>query len=65
MADGTNLSSQRHKPNKYDIFNAKQGPNNVAININKFIAKYDFEIASKLRHEEKEALAKDQQYVRQ
>ena len=26
----------------------KRGPNNVAININKYIAKYDFDIARKL-----------------
>ena len=64
MADGTNLNSQR-KAKKTDVFGGRQGPNNVAININKYIAKYDFEIASKLKHEEKEALAKDQLYVRQ
>ena len=30
------------------IFN-KSGPNNVAININKYIAKYDFAIARKFK----------------
>ena len=30
------------------IFN-KNGPNNVAININKYIAKYDFDIARKIK----------------
>ena len=32
----------------------KKRPNNVAININKYIAKYDFDIASKLQRCERE-----------
>ena len=59
MADGTNLNSQRKRAKQDVSIFEKEGPNNVAININKYIAKYDFEIASKLKHEEKESLAKD------
>ena len=39
------------KPSKLD---KKKKPNNVAININKFIAKYDFDIAAKLQRCERE-----------
>ena len=58
MADGTNLNSLKKAKQDVSLFE-KQGPNNVAINLNKYIAKYDFEIASKLKHEEKETLSKD------
>ena len=32
----------------------KRGPNNVAININTFVAKYDFDIAKKLKQDAEE-----------
>ena len=32
----------------------KRGPNNVAIDINRFVVKYDFDIARKLKHEVKD-----------
>ena len=58
MADGTDLSPQRRTKKDESLF-GRQGPNNVAININKFIAKYDFEIASKLKLQDKDAVSKD------
>lgn len=58
MADGTNLanktlSDKQDEKHEVAIF-TKRGPNNVAININKFIAKYDFDIAYKLKKSETE-----------
>ena len=60
MEDGTNLTAQSNDVPIYE----KKGPNNIAININKYIAKYDFEIASKLKHTEKEKINADESYVR-
>ena len=48
MEDGTSLKS-KSTTKKVDY--KKKGPNNVAININSFIAKYDFEIAAKLKRD--------------
>ena len=48
MEDGTNLNKHEEKNSDIAIF-AKKGPNNVAININTYIAKYDFDIARKLK----------------
>ena len=48
MADGTNLSKKNFEKHDVAIFE-NRGPNNVAINVNKYIAKYDFEIARKLK----------------
>ena len=48
MVDGTNLVKQDRNKHDVAIFE-NRGPNNVAININKYIAKYDFEIARKLK----------------
>ena len=57
MEDGTNLASAKNKEDrKHEVaIFAKRGPNNVAININKFIAKYDFDIAMKLKKNEDDA----------
>ena len=54
MADGTNLSKHKQTvDSKHEVaIFTKRGPNNVAININKFIAKYDFDIAMKLKKNE-------------
>ena len=48
MADGTDLNSHKNKDKHQVPIFRKRGPNNVAININKYIAKYDFDIARKL-----------------
>lgn len=48
MEDGTNLVQNRRGKHEVPIF-SKRGPNNVAININKYIAKYDFDIARKIK----------------
>ena len=48
MEDGTNLIQSRPDRHEVPIF-TKRGPNNVAININKYIAKYDFDIARKIK----------------
>ena len=50
MADGADLHAYKKKYDKHDvaIFQNRR-PNNVAININKYIAKYDFEIAKLLK----------------
>ena len=48
MEDGTNLIQSRPGKHEVPIF-TKRGPNNVAININKYIAKYDFDIARKIK----------------
>ena len=54
MEDGTNLKSLQPTRNKHGRleYGAKTGPNNVAIDVNKYIAKYDFDIALKLQPEE-------------
>ena len=54
MEDGTNLKSLNPARNKLGRleYGAKTGPNNVAIDVNKYIAKYDFDIALKLQPEE-------------
>lgn len=50
MEDGTNLSSlQKDRMLEVPAYE-KKGPNNVVLNVSKFMAKYDFEIASKLKH---------------
>ena len=50
MEDGTNLSSKTAAEMKHEVkIFANRGPNNVAININKYIAKYDFDIAMKIK----------------
>ena len=45
----------------------KRGPNNVAININKYIAKYDFDIAMKLKKDEtdKEKMERENEAVKE
>ncbi len=48
MADGTDLNANDKKDKHQVSIFTKRGPNNVAININKYIAKYDFDIARKL-----------------
>lgn len=65
MEDGTNLTALRKEKHRDVAIFEKKGPNNIAINVNKFIAKYDFEIASKLKHTEKEQIAEDEPFVRQ
>ena len=73
IQDGTNINeewqvspSKMNKPKHEVSLFEKQGPNNVAINLNKFIAKYDFDIARKLmKNEEKESLYRDQIFVRE
>ena len=50
VEDGTNLKDRRNKNETRSY--VKDTPNNVAININKYIAKYDFEVARKLRQNE-------------
>ena len=54
MEDGTNLKSAPPARNKHGRleYGAKTGPNNVAIDVNKYIAKYDFDIAAKLQPED-------------
>ena len=47
MEDGASVVQKKH--DKFTPDYKKKGPNNVAININEFIAKYDFDIASKLK----------------
>ena len=55
MEDGTNLSGKDPAELKHEVaIFANRGPNNVAININKYIAKYDFDIAMKLKKNENE-----------
>lgn len=49
MEDGTSLSKLKMEKFRPDY--EKRGPNNVAININTFIAKYDFDIARKLKQD--------------
>lgn len=56
MADGTSL---KNKPSTKKTDYKKKGPNNVAININAFIAKYDFEIAAKLKQDYSEKETKE------
>ena len=54
MEDGTNLknlTSARNRLGRFE-YGSKTGPNNVAVDVNKYIAKYDFEIALKLQPEE-------------
>ena len=65
MEDGTNLTDVKGTNTGEVAIFEKKGPNNVAININKYIAKYDFEIASKLKHTEKEDINDDERFVRQ
>ena len=48
MADGTNMVKPTYDKHDVKIFQ-NRGPNNVAINVNKYIAKYDFEIARKVK----------------
>ena len=45
MEDGTNMMTKSGQIQPPDT---RRGPNNCAINVNKYIAKYDFEIAKKL-----------------
>ena len=54
VEDGTNLKSLQPARNKHGRleYGTKTGPNNVAIDVNKYIAKYDFDIAMKLQPEE-------------
>ena len=41
---------EKKKPDPYEVALFKnRGPNNIAININKYIAKYDFDIAEKIK----------------
>ena len=50
VADGTDLKDigpQRNRDGKLE-YGAWVGPNNIAIDVNKYIAKYDFDIAAKL-----------------
>lgn len=49
MEDGTNLTKLKTERKDNLALFEKPGPNNVAINVNKFIAKYDFDIAIKLK----------------
>lgn len=49
MEDGTSLNKLKMEKFRPDY--ERRGPNNVAININTFIAKYDFDIARKLKQE--------------
>lgn len=63
MADGTNMSKKKSADEKHEVaIFTKRGPNNVAININKFIAKYDFDIAMKLKKNltEKEEMEREE-----
>ena len=48
MADGTDLNKTAKKDKHQVSIFTKRGPNNIAININKYIAKYDFDIARKI-----------------
>lgn len=52
MEDGTSLSKLKMEKFRPDY--EKRGPNNVAININTFVAKYDFDIAKKLKQDAEE-----------
>ena len=58
MVDETfsdNITGSPENPKKAQSSQvAKKRPNNVAININKYIAKYDFDIAAKLQRRERE-----------
>lgn len=48
MAEGTNMHGLKYDKHDVSILQ-NRGPNNIAININKYIAKYDFEIADKIK----------------
>ena len=70
MEDGTSLkknqSDKQDEKHEVAIF-TKRGPNNVAININKYIAKYDFDIAMKLKKDEtdKEKMERENDAVKE
>ena len=65
MVDETfsdNIASSPENPKKAQSSHVvKRKPNNVAININKYIARYDFDIASKLQRREREEGADEQE----
>lgn len=67
MEDGTNLAKLKQERNENLALFEKKGPNNVAINVNKFIAKYDFDIAIKLKPdlEKEEEDERDENEIRQ
>ena len=41
------MRAQKHDKHEVSILQ-NRGPNNIAINLNKYIAKYDFDIAEKI-----------------